>query len=258
MPDEVLLLLQAGVLDITINRPDRANALDAGVLRGLREALHAAAGDPAVRVVTLSGVGDRVFCAGADLKSALGSREGGLAFQPADYRALIQEILDCPKPTVALARGHVMAGGIGILLACDLALACDDIHFSTPEIHVGMYPMMVLSLLYRHVGRKRAAEMLLLGDRIPASTARDFGIINRAVPRDRFEAEAGRTVRGLAEKSSAILRLGKEAAARVAGRGLQEDLEYLESALSRVMACSDSKEGLTAFLEKRKPHWKDE
>ena len=257
MTDEVLSLLEAGVLHITIQRPDQRNALNAEVFRGLRGALHVAAADPAVRVITLSGAGDRVFCAGADLKSALNAPEGGTAFRPADYRALIQDILDCPKPTVALARGHVMAGGIGILLACDLALACDDIHFSTPEIHVGMYPMMVLSLLYRHVGRKRAAEMILLGERIPASTALDFGIINRAVPRDRFESEAGRIVRDLAGKSSAILRLGKEAVARVAGRGLQEDLEYLESALARVMACADSREGLKAFLEKRKPRWAD-
>ena len=255
MSEEVITSLETGVFHIAIHRPERRNALNAAVFQGLRGALCTAAADPAIRVVTLTGAGNQVFCAGVDLKSALGTPESGNAFQPADYRNLLQDILDCPIPTVALARGHVIAGGMGILLACDLALACDDVHFSTPEIHVGMYPMMVLSLLYRHVGRKRAAEVLLLGERFSASNALDFGIINRAFPRERFEPEAIKIVRNLAEKSSAILRLGKEAAAQVAGRGLHEDLEYLESALSRVMACADSKEGLRAFLEKRKPEW---
>lgn len=258
MADEVHTSVDSGILALTINRPGQRNALNHAVFQGLCEALRNAAENRAVRVVTLTGAGDKVFCAGVDLKSAIGEEAGGAAFSPSDYQKLLLEILHCPKPTVALARGHVAAGGLGILLACDLALACDDVHFSTPEILVGMFPMMLLALLYRHVGRKKATEMLFLGERMPAAAAMESGIVNHVYPRDRFETEASRFVRNLSEKSSSILRLGKEAILHVEGRALREDLAYLESALARVMSCADSKEGMRAFTEKRKPQWKDE
>jgi enoyl-CoA hydratase len=257
MSDEVRSSLVSGILSLTINRPDRRNALDQAVLTGLREAVRGAAGDRTVRVVTLTGAGDKVFCAGADLKSALAGETDKEAFHRSDYRTLLLEVLQCPKPTVALAKGHVMAGGLGLLLACDLALACDDVHFSTPEIHVGMFPMMVLALLYRHVGRKNACEMLLSGERIQAHEAREFGLVNHAYPRAQFDGEAGRLVQLLAEKSGSILRLGKEAIRHTVDRTLLEDLAYLETALGAVMACADSKEGMRAFVEKRKPEWQD-
>jgi enoyl-CoA hydratase len=258
MTDEVRSFLKSGILTLTIHRPDQRNALNQAVLSGLMQALREAAGNREVRVVTLTGAGDKVFCAGADLKSSLLEATGVDAFRKSDYRELLMEILQCPKPTVALARGHVMAGGLGLLLACDLALACDDIHFSTPEIQVGMFPMMVLALLYRHVGRKKAAEMLFLGERIPATDAVEFGLVNHVYARAQFDGETGRFVRLLAEKSASILRLGKQAIRQVEDRTLREDLEHLETALGKVMTCADSKEGMRAFAEKRKPQWRDE
>jgi len=256
MADELLTSPEKGVLALTINRPDRRNALNNSVLTGMRRAMQQAAQDPSVRVVTITGSGERVFCAGADLKASLSGPQGGEGFSPEEYRELLVAILRFPKPTVALARGHVMAGGLGVLLACDLALACDDVHFSTPEIQVGMFPMMVLALLFRHVGPKMSAEMLFLGERLSAADAMSSGIVNRIYPREQFETESARIVLGLAEKSSMILQLGKEAIRDVTGRSLGEDLDYLEGALARVMACPDSREGLQAFLEKRRPLWK--
>jgi len=256
--DEVISGLESGILSLTINRPDQRNALNQAVLEGLRRAFHGAAEDRAIRVVAITGAGDKVFSAGADLKSALSEAASGSVFRGTDYRRLLLEILSCPKPTVALARGHVMAGGIGILLACDLALACDDIHFSTPEILVGMFPMMVLALLFRNVGRKKATELLFLGERVSADDAMESGIVNHVYPREQFEIEAGRFLRKLSEKSSSILRMGKKAIMRVADRTLPEDLDYLESTLAEVRSCADSKEGIRAFVEKRKPRWEDE
>jgi enoyl-CoA hydratase/carnithine racemase len=145
---------------------------------------------------------------------------------------------------------------MGILLACDLALACEDVHFSTPEINVGMFPMMVLALLIRHAGRKRATEMLFLGEQIRADLALEYGIVNQVFPRDRFGSCSSEYLRKLAEKSSSILKLGKEAIAQVRDATLPGELEYLESALARVMSSEDSREGIRAFLEKRKPEWK--
>lgn len=258
MADEVRSSLAAGILSLSIHRPEQRNALDHAVLKGLREAIQQAGWDKGVRAVTLSGAGDKVFCSGADLKLAVSDDRAAVAFHQGDFHRLLVEILRCPKPTVALARGHVLAGGMGILLACDLALACDDVYFSTPEIHVGMYPMMVLALLYRHVGRKKATEMLFLGERVPAAAALELGIVNHVFPRASFDREAGGFVEKLTQKSASILRSGKDALWRVEGRKLQEDLDFLEQALGKVMSCADSKEGMRAFLEKRPPVWKDE
>jgi enoyl-CoA hydratase len=250
---EVLFSIDHSLGHILINRPAQRNALNAAVLKGMRDAVDRAATNNAVRVVTISGAGEKVFCAGADLKEAVTEDPGRPGFDAGEYRHLLADILHCPKPTVALARGHVMAGGMGLLLACDLALACEDIHFSTPEINVGMFPMMVLALLVRHVGRKRAREMLFLGERIPADLALEYGIVNRVFPRDQFGLLSAEYLQRLADKSSHILKLGKEALERVEDAALPGELEYLEGALSRVMASEESREGIRAFVEKRKP-----
>ena len=258
MSDEVSSFLESGVLTLIINRPDQRNALNLAVMKSLGDALCRAGEDRGVRVVTLTGAGDKVFCAGADLKSTLSGETSPDAFTPAAYHELLLQILKCPKPTVALARGHVMAGGLGLFVASDFALACDDVHFSTPEILVGMFPMMLMALLRRQAGRRRAVEMAFLGERISAATALEYGIVNHIYARGDFEIEADRFVRMLTEKSAAILRLGKQALLEVEGRDLAEELEYLKSALSGVMSCADSREGMRAFVEKRKPHWKEE
>lgn len=255
---EVLYEADRGVGRIVINRPEQRNALNPAVLAGMRSALRAAVEDAGVRVVTVTGAGDHVFCAGADLKASAAPQSGDDLphFGRSDYKRLLLDLLGCPKPTVALARGHVMAGGMGILLSCDLALACEDVHFSTPEVRVGMFPMMVLALLTRHVGRKKATEMLFLGERLQAAEAARLGIVNHAYPRERFDAEAERFIASLAEKSLEILGMGKKAMAEVEDMTLFGSLDHLEAALAELMRGEDSKEGIRAFVEKRKPRWK--
>jgi enoyl-CoA hydratase len=256
--NELTRRVDSGILHVTIDRPDRRNALNRVVLAGIREALDEAAANRGIRVFTITGAGEQVFCAGADLKAATPRTSADDAFGSADYRDLLVRLLSCPKPTVALARGHVMAGGLGLYLSCDLALACDDVYFSTPEIHVGMFPMMVLALLYRHVGRKRATEMLFLGERIAAPAAMEYGLVNHVFPREQFDGEAAEYLEKLTSKSAEILRRGKEAIRAVEDADLPESLQELESALAGVMASSDSREGIRAFIEKRKPEWRDE
>lgn len=254
--DEVLFSVESGVGRITINRPDKSNALNRDVIRQLRQALHKAGKDSEVHVITLTGAGEKVFCAGGDLRASLAEETGGQSFSIGDLRHLLIEIVRCPKPTVALARGHAMGGGLGLVLASDLALACNDVWFSTPEIQVGMFPMMVMALLYRNIGRKKAMEMMFLGERIPAVRAQEFGIINHAYGRDKFEAAAGEFVRKLADKSSTILQMGKKAISRILNEKLETEEKYLESALTEVMATEDSQEGRRAFVEKRSPKWR--
>ena len=253
--DEVLYSVENGIGGITINRPEKSNAMSPAVLARMRQAVAEAGKDRDVRVVTLTGAGTKMFCAGVDLKASLSAGSEGQTFGRSDFRQLLIELAQCPKPTVALVRGHVMGGGVGIVLASDLCFACDDVHFSTPEIHVGMFPMMVMGLLYRNVGRKRATEMLLLGDRISAAEAAQSGLINRALPREQFEAAAADYIQKLAGKSSVILAMGKRAISGLLDKSLHDEEQYLESALVEVMTTDDSKEGIRAFVEKRKPSW---
>ena len=251
---EVLFSVESGEGRITINRPEKSNALSGEMLKEMRRVLQEAGQDPAVRVITITGAGDKVFCAGLELKASRAA-DSGQDFGRSDFRQFLIEIVRCPKPTIALVRGHVMGGGVGIVLASDLSLACSDVHFSTPEIQVGMFPMMVMGLLFRNVGRKKATEMMLLGERITAAEAQQFGVINHVFSRDRFEASAGEFVQKLAAKSLTILKMGKEAISRVLDGKLPEEERFLESALVEVMATRDSKEGIRAFAEKREPKW---
>jgi enoyl-CoA hydratase len=251
----ILYSTEAGVGRIIINRPEKSNALNPEVLRQLRQIILGAAANPELRVLTITGSGDRIFCAGIDLKDSLAAETGGDAFGRSDFRQLLLEIVRFPKPTVALARGHAMGGGLGIVLACDLCLACEDVYFSTPEIQVGMFPMMIFGLLHRHVGRKKAKEMMFLGEQVPAPGAMELGLINHAFPREQFDFRAEEFVHKLAEKSATILGMGKAAILHLLDANLHEEEIFLESALGQVMATEDSKEGIRAFVEKRKPHW---
>jgi enoyl-CoA hydratase/carnithine racemase len=162
------------------------------------------------------------------------------------------DIISCPKPTVALAGGHALGGGLGIALACDLCLACEDVHFSTPEIQVGLFPMMVMALLYRNIGRKKATELMFLGERISATEALHYGIVNHVYARERFHAESGEFIRKLVGKNPTILAMGKRAMSRVMDQTLAKEEELLESALVDVLDSEESKKIMQSFLEKRK------
>ncbi len=253
--DEVLFSRDSGIGRITINRPEKSNALNRSVINRLHEILNDAAHDDAIRAITLTGAGERAFCAGADLKAAYLAAADGEGFNRTEFRQLLVDLVQFPKPTITLVRGHVMGGGLGLVLASDLSLACEDVYLSTPEIQVGMFPMMIMALLYRNVGRKKATELMFLGERITAGQAEAFGIINHVFRRDLFETTAEEFVQKIAVKSAAILRLGKEALSGLLDESLTTEEKYLEAALAEVMSTEDSKEGLRAFIEKRPPRW---
>lgn len=249
---------QGGQAHLTVNRPQARNALSPEVLRGLLEGLARAEADPAVRVVVLTGAGDRLFCAGADLgmvkgeAGALASHEGRRV-----YGQVLQRLQDVRKPTLARVNGHALAGGLGLVLACDLAVAVEHAELGTPEIDVGLFPMMLIALLQRHLGRKRALEMVLTGERLGAREALGLGLLNRVVPAAELDAAVAALAGKVAGKSQAVLALGRRAFFTAEDQPLPAALEYLSSQLSLNVLAEDATEGVTAFLQKRPPKWND-
>lgn len=255
--DVLLSSLSAGVLTLTLNRPDRRNALSAELQAALLSALDAARKDRAVNAVVLTGAGDKMFCSGGDLQQMSGE-DGYLSVHDArfQYAELLLTLWEFEKPTLCRVAGHVMAGGLGLVLACDVAVAADHVTFSTPEVQRGLFPMMISALMTRQLGRRRTYEMALLGDRVTASDAAAWGIINRAVPAATLDTVVQDLSARLAGHSSAVVRLGKRAMAASEGMHLREALQHLHSQLSINLMAEDAMEGIAAFLEKRTPQWK--
>jgi enoyl-CoA hydratase/carnithine racemase len=257
VPGEVQYAVQGGQARLTIDRPRARNALSAAVVQGLMGALDKAEADPEVRVVVLTGAGEKVFCAGGDLGSM---GEGGFLALHEGRRAyglLLRRLQDVRKPTVARVNGHALAGGLGLVLACDLAVAVESAELGTPEIDVGLFPMQVIALLQRHLGRKRALELVLTGDRLPAREALALGLLNRVVPAAELDGTVDALAGKVAGKSQAVLALGRRAFFAAEDLPLPAALELLASQLSLNVLTEDAAEGISAFLEKRPPKWND-
>jgi enoyl-CoA hydratase len=245
-----------GVATITLNQPEKRNALSNEMLSELIEAFESARGDERVRCVVLTSSHDRVFSAGASLDQfaadvPLVHKHFGTERLP----RLFKTIMQLGKPTICAANGHVLAGALGVALACDLIVAKDAASFGTPEINVGVFPFMIMALIYRNVPRKKTSEMLLLGERISAEEAHDAGIVNRVVGADEFDAAVEDWATQLAAKSPVLMKLGKDAMYRQLDMPFEDALEYLRSQLSVAFTTEDIKEGVRAFFEKRDPQW---
>ncbi|MCZ7586059.1 MAG: enoyl-CoA hydratase-related protein [Deltaproteobacteria bacterium] len=253
----VLVEKNAPVGRLVINRPEARNTLSAEVIAGLRDGLDTLEADPDVRVIVLTGAGDKAFCAGADLR--VDPSQGLLAMHDGrgDYANLLRRFLRCGKVIVARVNGHALGGGLGLACACDIVVAADGATFGTPEIRVGLYPMMIMALLVRHVPRKKLAEMMLAGRRFPAVEAVELGLANYAVPAAELDAKVSEITGEIAAKSLAVLRLGKQAFAAMQDMSIDQALSHLQTMLSINATTEDAMEGVLAFMEKRDPRWKD-
>jgi enoyl-CoA hydratase/carnithine racemase len=256
-PAPVLYEATAGVATLTLNDPGTRNALSAEMIGGLVAGLQRAAADDAVHCVVLASSHETVFSSGANL--------GGFAgdvplvhkhFGTEGLLTLLKLIGALGKPTICAARGHVLAGALGVALACDLVIASEQATFGTPEINVGVFPFMIMALIYRNVPRKKVNELLLLGERQSARDALALGIVNKVVPDYEFDAAVAQWAGKLAAKSPLVMRLGKEAMRRQLDMPLDDALDYLRSQLTLALSTEDIVEGVSAFFEKREPRWK--
>ena len=247
----------ANVATISLDQPETRNALSDALLDDLLAALAAARDDDAVRCVVLASTHATVFSSGGDLA-------GFAADVPLVHRhaandrfprlfALVGEL---GKPVICAARGHVLAGALGLVLACDLVIAGQRATFGTPEINVGLFPFMIAALIGRNVGRKKTTELLLLGERIDAHEAQRLGIVNRVVPDGELDAAVADWAGQLAAKSPLLMKLGKDALFVQQDMALRDALEYLRAQLALALSTEDAREGVAAFRERREPQWK--
>jgi enoyl-CoA hydratase len=246
-----------GVATLTLDQPDSRNALSNELLGDLIDAFEAARDDDAVRCVVLTSSHDKVFSSGGNLSGFAG--EVPLVhkhFGAELFVRLFRLLGELGKPSLCAANGHVLAGSVGLALACDLVVARESAGFGTPEINVGLFPFMIMALIYRNVPRKKANEMILLGDRMTAQEALEAGLVNRVVADDEFQATVDELSGRLAAKSPALMRLGKDAMFRQQDMALHDALEYLHAQLTIALSTEDVVEGVSAFFEKREPQWK--
>jgi enoyl-CoA hydratase len=246
-----------GIATITLNQPETRNALSNEVLGELIAAFERARDNDNVRCIVLTSSHERIFSSGANLGGFAGDVPLVHKHFGADrFVQLFRLIGELGKPTICAANGHVLAGALGIALACDLIVAKDGAEFGTPEINVGAFPFMVMALIYRNVLRKRTNELLLLGERISAHEAKEVGIVNKVVPASEFDAAVDDWAAKLASKSPVIMRLGEDAMFRQQDMALMDALEYLHAQLTIALSTEDIVEGVQAFFEKREPQWK--
>jgi enoyl-CoA hydratase len=259
MSYETLLydVAESGVATIALDQPDTRNALSDELLGELAAALEAARDDPAVRCVVLTSTHEKVFSSGGNLTGfaaevPLVHKHFGTERFPGVFR-LLGEL---GKPSICAANGHVLAGALGLALACDLIIAKEGARFGTPEINVGLFPFMIMALIYRNVPRKKTNELLLLGEQISAHEAERIGIVNRVLPAEEFDAAVRDWAGKLAAKSPVMMKLGKDAMFRQQDMAFLDALDFLRSQLTIAFSTEDIQEGVKAFFEKREPEWR--
>lgn len=252
MSEELHTELRGHVLWLTIDRPERRNAMNEAVIAGLTAGLARAHADPQIRCVVITGAGDKAFCAGADLQAGDAFRFDYSVTSTA-YANLLRQAMACTTPIIARVNGACMAGGMGLLAMADIAIAAPTASFGLPEVKVGVFPMQVLSVLQHLIPQRLLARMCLTGAPIDASQAAAVHLIS-AVATD-LDAEVDGCVTQIVANSPAAIRRGLYAMKRVRSMGFEESMSFTESQISLVALTEDAKEGITAFREKRVPVW---
>jgi len=248
----ILVDASGPVARVTLNQPDKRNPIGLDTCGEMVHALRALRGAEAVRVIVLTGAG-AVFSAGGDLSAMSGGASGG---RVASLVELFTTMHDLGKPVIAMVNGPALAGGMGLMVACDLVIAADSAVFGTTEIAVGLWPMMITAEITRSIGRKITLEMMLTGRKLTAAEALAHGLVNRVVTAAELEGETLKLALSLAEKSPAAIDLGLKAFYRSQDMQFEPQLRFLQAELARVLSLEDAAEGITAFLQKRAPVWK--
>lgn len=253
--DEPLLSERRGnVLWLTLNRPQAHNALNRALTSALAEAIRNASDDAGLRAVVLTGAGERTFCSGADLKEG----DGSMFSSPTGSNPIadvLRAMQACSKLVIGRMNGSALAGGLGLVSACDLVYAADHARFGTPEVKAGIFPMMITTNLIRQMPRRRFYEMVYLGEPLSAAEAEAYDIINRAVPASELDAAIDSVLARLMANSPAAISAGKKALQQMQDMAAPQMLAFAELMIAKLGATEDAREGRDAFAQKRKPRW---
>ncbi len=252
---DLLYQVREGTGWITINREARRNAINLAIIDLFLQYLSAAESDSKVKAVCITGSGDKAFCSGADLATSFEGKDYLAGAKK--YASLLKRMNTFPKPLIARVNGNCLAGGLGLMLACDIVYAHEDARFGTPELGVGLFPMMVAALVVRHCTRQKAMEMIYTGRLLSAAEAEQMGLVTRVVTGAEFDHVIGDTLKAIASKAPMAMRIGRQALAAAQDMELNQALDFLCDRLGEVIATEDAREGLSAFMEKRKPVWKN-
>lgn len=250
----ILAAQTGGTVTVTLNRPERRNAIGPQMINELLHVLRDAHADEEARVVVITGAG-KAFCAGGDFAQMTAGADGDALPVIGDYVDLLLALVRAEKPVIAQVNGHAMGGGLGVVAASTFAIASEDAQLGTPEVDVGLFPMMIMAVLARVMPRRRLLEMMLTGERLSAKEAASVGLVSRAVPAAELAGAVAALVEKLSSKSPATLRLGLAAWAKQDDMDLEAALPFLRGELAKCLATDDAREGLSAFLEKRAPKW---
>lgn len=247
---------QGTIATVMINRPEVRNALNSETIEELLATFSHLASDPEVEVVILTAAGERAFCAGADLAEVgrITTMEEARAYF-GKMAQLIAAIEQMPQPVIGAVFGYTLAGGMGLAAAVDLLVAAEDTQFGLPEVKVGLYPMVVTAPITRLIGARRTLELGLTGRIINAETAESWGLINRLVPKEHLNQTAQEMASEIRSGSTIIAKLGKEGWRLAQSGTVDEAMENLRNLVALVALSEDSREGVSAFLEKRAPQW---
>ena len=252
MSDDLLVEVRDSVMWLTINRPERRNAINANVLVGILDVLKRAEQETSLRAIVITGAGDKAFCSGADLQ------EPSFRF---DYSKPYQWLADLLRqsrrsvvPLIARVNGACLAGGMGLLAMCDMAVASRDAVFGLPEVKVGVFPAQVLSVLQHQVPRRVLTEMCITGESMDAQQALACGLINH-IADDGLDAKLDWLLNRLLDKSPSAVRRGLYTLKQIEAMPFEASMAFTESQIGLFALTEDFQEGLSAFLQKRKPNW---
>ncbi len=252
--DDILLISKEnGVLRLTLNRPDQRNALNDDLIARLTDAFTTASSDPEVRVIVLGATGEKAFCSGADLKG--GTFDFDYAEPRSNYADMLRAGRRTTVPVIGRINGYCLAGGMGLLAICDMAIASESAKLGMPEVKVGLFPMQVAALLQSMIPPRIFAEMCYTGEMIGADEALRFGLVNKVVPPDMLDEAVDEMAGRIAANSPAAIRRGKYALATTAGLTPDQALDVMEAQAGLMPLTEDAREGMAAFAEKRAPRW---
>lgn len=252
---ELLFEIKGTSAWLTLNREYRRNALSIEMIDLFFEYLDKAKNDESVRSICITGAGDKAFCSGADLLATLGAEDASAGARK--YARLLKKLNNYPLPIVARLNGHCIAGGMGLMLSADIVYAREGIKIGTPEVNVGLFPMMIGALIFKNAGRKKALEMIYTAKMYTPKEAEQMGLITRSYPEDQLDAAVDETLEAIGSKGPSGIRIGRAALAAIDDMPLSDAFDYLCEQLGEVLKTEDAMEGLSAFMEKRNPQWKN-